>query len=232
LKTTELTTIDRVADAKKSAYHYRVVFKDHCDVAGNPGSISNSIFLKGLLESGKLRIDWNEYAYWVSGVKEYKLQVKQPDGLFADWVKFSPGQTEKTDIDLESFGVDTVHFRVLAVKDSMPEEYSVSNTVSFIPASYVLVPSAFSPDENGINEVFKPYLGFIHKNTNNPKLKYEFKIFNRWGQKVYETSNPDHGWNGLYNGKPASMGLYIYEVNGVGFDGVTHRLQGTVYLSR
>lgn len=232
LKTTNLSVIDRVAEAKKSAYYYRVVFKDHCDEPGNPGSISNSIFLKGLLESGKLRIDWNKYAYWVSGVKEYKLQVKQKDGVFVDWFKFNPGQTEKTDIDLEGFGLDTVRFRVIAVKDSMPEEYSVSNTVAFIPASYVLLPSAFSPDDNGINEVFKPYLGFVHRNSKNPKWRYEFKIFNRWGQKVYETNNTEEGWNGHFNGQACQTGLYIYEVSAVGYDGVPHRVQGTVYLSR
>jgi gliding motility-associated-like protein len=232
LKTTNLSALDRLADAKKAAYFYRVVFKDHCGEAGSPGSISNSIYLKGIMESGKLNIDWNDYAYWVSGVKEYKLQVKQKDGLFADWFKFMPGQTEKTGIELESFGLDTIYFRVLAVKDSTPEEYSVSNTAYFIPTSYLLVPTAFSPNADGLNDVFKPYLGFIQRNSNNPNVKYAFSIYNRWGQRVFETSNPDQGWNGKYLETYCPAGVYVYQVTAVGLDGVPHRIQGTVYLSR
>ena len=40
--------------------------------------------------------------------------------------------------------------------------------------------------------------------------EYHIRIFNRWGQLIYESDNPTEGWDGNYNGSPAPMGTYVY----------------------
>ena len=51
------------------------------------------------------------------------------------------------------------------------------------------IPAAFSPDNNGLNEIFKPLIfGTV--------INYEFRIFNRWGLPVFESHDPTKGWNG------------------------------------
>lgn len=66
----------------------------------------------------------------------------------------------------------------------------------------LFMPDAFSPNNDGVNEVFKPKgFGFD---------TYILKIYNRWGEQVFK--GIDQGWDGDYNGKPASVGIYIYQL--------------------
>jgi gliding motility-associated-like protein len=68
-----------------------------------------------------------------------------------------------------------------------------------------VIPNAFSPNGDGLNDVFSiQHLQF-------DKL-LEFKVYNRTGQVVFETHNPKQGWDGSYNGKPAAMDTYFYLV--------------------
>ncbi|MFN8164850.1 MAG: gliding motility-associated C-terminal domain-containing protein [Bacteroidia bacterium] len=66
----------------------------------------------------------------------------------------------------------------------------------------ILFPNAFTPNDDGINEIFKG-VGTI-------PAKYDLKIYNRWGELIFETENFDLGWNGIYKNHHAEPGLYIY----------------------
>jgi gliding motility-associated-like protein len=66
---------------------------------------------------------------------------------------------------------------------------------------YLHIPTAFTPDNNGINEVWKPSLRGIKS--------YRLRIFNRWGQMVFKTDDPTKGWTG--DGAP--QGTYIVEIS-------------------
>ena len=69
-----------------------------------------------------------------------------------------------------------------------------------IPVLYF--PNAFSPNEDGINDFFD-YLNFGFD-------KIWLKIYNRWGQLIYETDLPHDGWDGKVDDLPCSMGVYVY----------------------
>lgn len=65
------------------------------------------------------------------------------------------------------------------------------------------VPNAFSPNGDGLNDVLLPvYRGQLDK--------YSFNIFNRLGQRVFSTSNPEEGWDGRIKGQTADIGAYFY----------------------
>jgi gliding motility-associated-like protein len=66
------------------------------------------------------------------------------------------------------------------------------------------MPNAFTPDGNGLNDVFKPA---TQRNTLEP---YLLQVYNRWGQLIFSSSDPDRGWDGTFNGKPCSTGNYAY----------------------
>jgi len=87
------------------------------------------------------------------------------------------------------------------------------------------VPSGFTPNGDGNNDVFKP-VGI--------KFQYlsEFRIFNRWGQEVFYTNSKDQGWDGKYHGTPQDMGVYNYViiVSKPGGDNIVYK--GTVTLVR
>lgn len=101
---------------------------------------------------------------------------------------------------------------------------SVHLKVYNLPAS-IYVPSAFSPNGDGLNDVARPIL------LGMKKLNF-FKIFNRWGTQVYQTSQLEEGWDGTLNGKPQDSGTFVWVAEGVTFDGTVISKKGYVVLIR
>lgn len=89
-----------------------------------------------------------------------------------------------------------------------------------------VVPSAFSPNRDGINDVFR-----IIKTLNVAEL-VEFRIFNRWGQMVFETTDLNGFWNGEFKGRPLDMGVYVYSIRAINKDGEEILHAGDVTLVR
>ncbi|WP_207512865.1 gliding motility-associated C-terminal domain-containing protein [Longitalea luteola] len=69
----------------------------------------------------------------------------------------------------------------------------------------IKLPNAFTPDGNGRNDQFKPVMEAGCRFS-----EYRLTIFNRWGEKVFESTNPATGWNGLYKYERAMAGGYAY----------------------
>ena len=75
------------------------------------------------------------------------------------------------------------------------------------------IPNAFTPNNDGINDVFKPTALDIED--------YEIEIYNIWGERVFSTKTPELGWDGSYKGKPSPQGVYLYKVK---FKGLSNKL--------
>lgn len=85
--------------------------------------------------------------------------------------------------------------------------FSINNTftIEILPKSSVDVPTAFTPNGDGINDVI--YVdGWGIK-----KLNY-FRIYNRWGQLLFESHDINVGWDGTYQGVPQNMETYVWQV--------------------
>ena len=91
------------------------------------------------------------------------------------------------------------------------------------PAFYA--PNAFTPDNNGINDRFRPV-------TVGMQSIDHFEVFNRLGQKVYSNPGIGQGWDGTLNDKPQPMGTYIWFIQGRDYLGKQHLEKGTVVLIR
>jgi gliding motility-associated-like protein len=74
------------------------------------------------------------------------------------------------------------------------------------PRATVDVPTAFTPNGDGTNDFIFPDGWGIKK------VNY-FRVFNRWGQLLFETNQIKAGWDGTYNGVPQNMETYIYQVS-------------------
>jgi gliding motility-associated-like protein len=86
------------------------------------------------------------------------------------------------------------------------------------------VPNAFTPGKNDANSVI--YVrGFGIS-------KMRFIIYNRWGQKVFESNSPSIGWDGRYNGKIQPMDVYAYTLEVEFFDGKKTTKKGDITLIR
>ena len=98
-------------------------------------------------------------------------------------------------------------------------------TINVYATSGVFVPTAFTPNGDGHNDVFRPVL------VSAKELKY-FAVFDRWGQRVFYTTSPAEGWRGTSNGKEQPMGTYVWMVGAVDFNGKLVQQKGTVLLIR
>jgi gliding motility-associated-like protein len=109
-----------------------------------------------------------------------------------------------------------------AVTDAGCEfEDNVKITVFKFPG--VLVPSAFTPNHDGLNDVLRPRYNGIKR------LDY-FAVYNRWGELVFKTSDMSKGWDGNFNGRSQSTQTFVWIVNAEGFDGKKYQLRGTATL--
>jgi gliding motility-associated-like protein len=67
------------------------------------------------------------------------------------------------------------------------------------------VPNVFSPNGDGVNDQFVPA-------SNCDFQEFEMRIFDRWGTLIYQSQNPDAGWNGKYNGNEVASTSYVYYI--------------------
>lgn len=70
-----------------------------------------------------------------------------------------------------------------------------------------LIPNVFTPDGDNLNDEFKPIL-----NCQNLIEKYSLQVFNRWGNKVFETSNLLEGWDGKINNSQSPMDVFVWKI--------------------
>lgn len=122
---------------------------------------------------------------------------------------------------------------------NLPGEYEVRLTVDNeigCPNEYgfqfiraldfnIFFPNAFTPNGDGINDEYHAVMNSIER--------FEIQIFNRWGQRVFQSFQPDFRWNGtLQNGQPAPEGSYVFKANAVTFKGEQLQRAGSITLLR
>lgn len=97
--------------------------------------------------------------------------------------------------------------------------------VRFIKGPDIYIPNAFSPNGDGLNDIFRPLpVGII-------KMEF-FRVFDRWGKLVYSTTAYLQGWDGTVNGQTAAIGTYVWVVQGKDISNNTVQRKGTVTLVR
>ncbi len=95
----------------------------------------------------------------------------------------------------------------------------------YFPIFYLHIPNAFTPNGDDVNQNFKPVI-------NNYLMKYNFEIYNRWGELLFTTEDPNAAWDGTFNGKPVQEGVYVYILYATDLLGNFHKEKGDVTLLR
>jgi gliding motility-associated-like protein len=103
--------------------------------------------------------------------------------------------------------------------------------VNIIPCDIeLLIPTAFSPDGDGLNDVFGPLVPAVQLSD------YSLLIYNRWGQLIFESKDISQGWDGRINDQPAPMDVYsyviIYSLPDFYTDRVPRQMIGSLMLLR
>lgn len=100
---------------------------------------------------------------------------------------------------------------------------SVSDTYTInIGASELLIPNAFSPNGDGINDIWKVAYRSL--------VSFKCHIFNRHGHQIYQFDDPNGGWDGKNGSKFVNPGVYFYVIEAVGSDGKKYKRSGDINI--
>ncbi len=122
--------------------------------------------------------------------------------------------------------LETTTFTVEITKDGCVSRKTIEVIVNLgiCNEPFIFIPTAFTPNSDGRNDML-----FVR---GNPIKTMYFAVFNRWGQKVFESDNPNFGWDGTFKGKPLPPDVYGYYVDIECLDGETFFKKGNVSILR
>jgi gliding motility-associated-like protein len=101
---------------------------------------------------------------------------------------------------------------------------TVVKAVNIEPDFNVYVPNVFTPNGDSNNEAFKPVMTGVKF--------YELMIFDRWGKKLFQTSDQSLGWDGTYGGEPCKDDVYVWKIKVSSYSGEMKEMDGHVTIYR
>ncbi|MBL7812344.1 MAG: PKD domain-containing protein [Bacteroidetes bacterium] len=219
-------------NVQNQTYTYAVDATDVCNHTSARGNVGRSILLSVSPTSDELypQLSWTPYIVWKEGVKEYKIERSIEHSPFMEIGRVDAQTLTYTDKTLPTECARDFVYRITALRNPTPlhkdslQCISVSNYSTFYPEIRFYIPNAFTPNGNQLNEGFHPKGVYFYK--------YEMKIYNRYGQKVYEGDTCMNAWDGTYNGEKSPDGVYAYAITVWDLKGKVYRFGGTLHLLR
>ena len=221
---------DMLADGSTGYYTYSVNVFDSCGAEVLQSNTLKTIYLRGgdQPSTNENHLFWNSFQGWDEPVSKYyifriagnevsPLPIDSVDATYNEYID---------DISLVNTSQSQFTYWVQAKEQQLVNnglmEKSNSNRITFFRETELYMPNAFRP--RGINNIFKPVTtGFGGSN-------YLFQIYNRWGQLIFETTDPQIGWDGTYDGNKSPQGTYIYRLVYQSVFGSPKSQNGTVTL--
>lgn len=120
--------------------------------------------------------------------------------------------------------IDSIRYRVLVREGNCVDSAFVTVRVYKTPP-YIFVPTAFTPNGDGLNDVVRPIAVGIKR------INY-FRIYNRWGQLVFSTTINGHGWDGKIGGREQGTNTFVWIVSALDYQDRPVFQKGTVTLIR
>lgn len=231
--TTDTFLLDGDVNVNESQYGYRVQTVDSCKYANPLGRMGQTILLKATSQNFDILLDWTPYQDWVGGVASYR--VDRFNSATAAWDSFATTNAATTSLFASYNALNNggngvsngdYKFRVVAFEKGagVKPERSFSNHAEAILPPTLFVPTAFSPNGDGTNELFAT------KSLN--LATYRMEVYNRWGQRLFESTDPAIHWDGTFKGEIVATGLYVYKVEATGRNGQILADDGTVSVLR
>lgn len=157
-------------------------------------------------------------------IVEYPLQLTARDfGVKAEWAPTSYLDSSTTFTPLFNGAEDILYTVTIETKGGCVT--IDTQMVKIAKELKVYVPTAFTPNNDGLNDYLKPIpMGF-------KELKY-FRIYNRWGQFIFDIRSNPRGWDGTVGGKPQSSQVFVWIAEGIGVDNKVYKEKGTAVLIR
>jgi hypothetical protein len=216
---------DANVETATTEYYYKVVAIDSCGLPSITSNISKSVLLHVVSNADRTNsLSWTDYQSYLGNVVSWNVYRSVDDVFDPVPVVTLPGAVRIFVDDVEQFLPNAGRFNYYVQAVEGPgnpynlTELSNSNIVETYHSDSIFIPNAFAP--KGQNRTFLPMTQFVEK------TEYKVSIYNRWGEKVWETRSDTEGWDGSgYEG-----GLYAYVVEYKNAFGEYKRINGTVLM--
>ncbi|MEA3497177.1 MAG: PKD domain-containing protein, partial [Bacteroidota bacterium] len=194
--------IDKFVDVHSNSYIYRIQTIDSCEYESPYSNIGKSILLTIDTTQEYSILHWTAYQDWQGEVSEYEIQIF--DENFKDFktIAYADKNTFLFIDDKTNLNQYKYCYRIKAIRTDGIE--SISNEVCIPTEFHIYAPNTFTPNEDEINNSFQIKGTFI--------IEYNIKIYNRWGEQVFESNDIHDSWDGKYKGKVCPVGAYYYQI--------------------
>jgi gliding motility-associated-like protein len=198
---------DNQADANIINY-YRLTAINNCNIPVKVSNLSSNLVLSLARNGNDLNLSWNSYKEWAGKVSSYRLFINTGKG-FEEKVMLQPNDTVFTlgykEIMYEVTG-NEVCFYINASETFNPygvNSQSISSIICTVPSEIITVPNVFTPNNDLVNDLFRPVLSFT-------PLDYHLVISDRKGNILFETRDYSFPWDGSQNGNPQPQGVCLW----------------------
>jgi gliding motility-associated-like protein len=229
--TTVETYNDNSAFTNSKSYYYKTISIDSCENEFTSGTV-RTILLTGADNANFTNtLDWNAFEITNGTVINYNIYRDAGAG-FGLHTTVSGTTDSYTDdvaafvnlVDIFCYQVEAV-FQLNAPENGVNEQLvSLSNSICVEQGPRIYVPNAIVPD--GLNAIFKPVIIY------GTEEGYSMKIFNRYGQIIFETTDVNEGWTGAYENEIVPMGTYVYLISFTATNGQVITKKGNVTVVR
>ena len=195
---------------------YTIQLEDSCGNRSLQTARTCPVFLS--LNPATEKLEWTAYESGQGAVQEYLVELVDEQGKVT---KSTSAGTTLQFADYPDLTTQVLHYRIRAVAGNLN---SYSNVITITQTARLVVPSAFSPNDDAFNNTFMADGIFIKT--------FNMAVYNRWGQVIFATTDLSKGWDGKLNNTPAPAASYVYTVEAADFTGKPIKRQGTFMLLR
>jgi gliding motility-associated-like protein len=176
-----------------------------------------------LEEDNNIALSWSTYNGWAIGVDHYQVEKYATDGSLVESVDNGLATTYTDPVSSSAEQIYIYRIHAISADGALLPFPSISNAITIIKNPNLSHPTAFVPGSQiEDNQTFQVYGNYI--NT------FELRIFNRWGELLFESFDKDEGWDGMYNGQRMPEGTYVFMVKITDLAGRKFDYGGTVVL--
>jgi len=199
---------DTKADPLKVNF-YRAYVKNSCGVPAIYSNTGSNMVLSALFTDAGLILKWNPYRKWAGGISKYEILADAGRG----WEKEAePDPDDSTYVFKDIAGLmymasgDEICFRIIAYEAMNPygaSGKSQSDEICIPLIERITVPDVFTPDNNTINDLFRPVLSFT-------PVEYHLLVTDLKRRTVFEAKDYSMEWDGTEGGEPLPQGVYLW----------------------
>jgi gliding motility-associated-like protein len=194
-----------IAGADTGSVHlYRTAILNSCGVAAVISSPARNILLQLSVTGTMIDLRWNDP--FPSDGAVYSLWRETGSG----WGEIGSEITDTVwSEDYSSFAHNvssaSISYQITAIRTDSPAGAPVSRSNIALAGltENIYMPNAFTPDDDGLNDIFMPVLSFL-------PISYEMRIYSRNGVLLFSTADHATGWDGRHNGSPMASGVYLW----------------------